>query len=143
MKLILILLAILMTLTNGTFSHPPIPNPAAAYCKFLGYGTQVRKDLQGNEYGVCIFPDGSECDEWEFFRGICGKEYSYCAKKGCETYSVTEDKGSYTVTYCACGCPDSSGRTIKMPLLEFMALHGDTLIRPRPGIKGDMPEFNQ
>ncbi|MBN1260537.1 MAG: DUF333 domain-containing protein, partial [Anaerolineae bacterium] len=23
------------------------------------------------QYGVCIFPDGSECDEWAFFNGAC------------------------------------------------------------------------
>ncbi|MBU1866793.1 MAG: DUF333 domain-containing protein, partial [Actinobacteria bacterium] len=25
----------------------------------------------GGTYGVCVFPDGSECDEWAFFRGEC------------------------------------------------------------------------
>lgn len=31
----------------------------------------MRTDENG-AYGVCVFPDGSECDEWAFFRGECG-----------------------------------------------------------------------
>jgi len=136
MKTFLLLPVILLALTSDPFTNPGMPDPASAYCKFLGYHIVVRKDLKGNEYGVCVFPDRSECDTWDFFRGICGKEFSYCAKKGCETYSITEDRGSYTAVYCACGCPDSSGITKKIPLLEFMAQHGDTLIKPKPGIRG-------
>lgn len=49
-----------------------LPNPASAYCEEQGYRVEIRTDDQGNQYGVCIFPDGSECDEWAFFRGECG-----------------------------------------------------------------------
>lgn len=52
-----------------------LPNPASLYCQKLGYKLEIRKDKEGNEYGVCIFPDGKECDEWAFFREECGKEY--------------------------------------------------------------------
>jgi len=112
---------------------PPIPNPASVYIGFLGYKEEIRKDLKGNEYGVCIFPDGSECDSWQFYRGICGKEYSYCSKKGCETYSINEDKGSYNVIYCSCGCLDSLGNKKVIPLMQFMEQNGDTLIKIKSG----------
>ncbi len=26
----------------------------------------------GSQNGICVFPDGSECDEWAYFRGQCG-----------------------------------------------------------------------
>ena len=45
-----------------------VPNPAAWYCVQLGYEYQIREDAQGNQYGVCVFPDGSECDGWDYFR---------------------------------------------------------------------------
>ncbi len=48
-----------------------IANPAAVYCEKQGYQLKIRTDTEGNMYGVCIFPDGSECDEWAFFRGEC------------------------------------------------------------------------
>jgi len=51
-----------------------LPNPASAYCEDQGYVVEIRTDEQGNQYGFCVFPDGSECDEWAFFRGDCGPE---------------------------------------------------------------------
>jgi putative hemolysin len=29
------------------------------------------RDETGDQAGYCVFPDGSECDEWAFFRGEC------------------------------------------------------------------------
>jgi len=51
-----------------------IPNPASKYCVDQGYKLEIRSDESGNQYGVCIFPDGSECEEWAFFRGECAYE---------------------------------------------------------------------
>ncbi len=48
-----------------------LANPASVYCEEQGYKLEIRTDEQGS-YGVCLFPDGSECDEWAFFRGECG-----------------------------------------------------------------------
>ena len=45
-----------------------IPNPAAVFCAKCGYRYEIRTDPQGGQYGVCVFPDGSECDEWAYFR---------------------------------------------------------------------------
>jgi putative hemolysin len=49
-----------------------LPNPAAVYCQEQGYRYEIRTAADGSQSGVCIFPDGSECDEWAFFRGECG-----------------------------------------------------------------------
>ena len=51
-----------------------LPNPASKYCVDQGYELEIRTDEAGNQYGVCIFPDGSECEEWEYFRGECTYE---------------------------------------------------------------------
>jgi len=40
-----------------------IANPAAANCEKQGFRLEFRTDSDGNQYGVCIFPDGSACDE--------------------------------------------------------------------------------
>lgn len=45
-------------------------SPAAVYCEEQGGTIELRSDENG-AYGVCIFPDGSECEEWAFFRGEC------------------------------------------------------------------------
>ena len=47
-----------------------IPNPASQLCLDRGYQWESRTE-DGGEVGYCIFPDGSECDEWAFYRGEC------------------------------------------------------------------------
>jgi putative hemolysin len=49
-----------------------MPNPASVYCEQQGYNLEVRTAADGSQTGYCIFPDGSECDEWAYFRGECG-----------------------------------------------------------------------
>ena len=113
------------------------PNPAAAYIKFLGYKYETRKDPAGAEYGVCILPDGSECMDFDFYKGLCGKKYSYCTLKGCETKTRTENIGSGTIQYAVCSCTDSHGVVTDIPLSEFMEIHGDTLFKFNPKVRGN------
>ena len=47
------------------------PNPSAMYCISLGYNYTN---------GKCVFPNGDECDSWEFFSGKCGKNWTYCER---------------------------------------------------------------
>ncbi len=44
-----------------------IANPASTYCVQQGGKLEIRENT-GGQYGVCIMPDGTECDEWDFFR---------------------------------------------------------------------------
>jgi putative hemolysin len=48
-----------------------LPNPASVYCEEQGNRLEIRTAADGSQSGVCIFPDGSECDEWAYFRGEC------------------------------------------------------------------------
>ncbi len=48
-----------------------LPNPASAYCEAQGNRLEIRTTADGSQSGVCIFPDGSECDEWAYYRGEC------------------------------------------------------------------------
>ena len=52
-----------------------IANPASEYCINLGYTLNFEKDKDGGQYGVCVFPDGTECEEWSFYKGECGFKY--------------------------------------------------------------------
>ena len=48
-----------------------MPNPASVYCVEQGFKSEIRTATDGGQSGICIFPDGSECDEWAYFRGEC------------------------------------------------------------------------
>ena len=54
-----------------------IPDPSAVYCQGLGYQYKIVTNDEGGQIGVCELPDGTECDSWDFFKGMCGKEYTY------------------------------------------------------------------
>lgn len=42
-------------------------NPAAVWAEEMGYEYSIRTDEEGNQYGVCILPDGSEVDAWQLY----------------------------------------------------------------------------
>lgn len=52
--------------------QPDMANPASVYCEELGYRSEIRTTSDGSQSGYCVFSDGSECDEWMFYRGECG-----------------------------------------------------------------------
>jgi putative hemolysin len=57
--------------TADTFQSPlNLANPASKYCVDQGYRLEIRQEAAG-EVGYCIFDDGTECDEWAFYRGEC------------------------------------------------------------------------
>lgn len=54
----------------GAESVIGMPNPASVYCQEQGGVFETRESPEG-QFGVCVFPDGSECEEWAYFRGEC------------------------------------------------------------------------
>jgi putative hemolysin len=48
-----------------------MPNPASAYCEQNGNKLEIVTASDGSQHGVCIFPDGSSCDKWAYYRGEC------------------------------------------------------------------------
>ena len=51
-----------------------LPSPASVYCEEHGGSLEIHSVADGGQYGVCIFPGGSECEEWAFYRGECDPE---------------------------------------------------------------------
>ena len=52
-------------------NSPQLANPASVYCIKNGGKHITRKDDKSNEIGICVFPNGKECNEWEFYKGNC------------------------------------------------------------------------
>jgi putative hemolysin len=63
------------TITSGKAGkNTGMANPASVNCGEKGGKSEIKSNPDGSQYGVCVFDDGRECDEWEFFRsGVCGK----------------------------------------------------------------------
>jgi Tol biopolymer transport system component/putative hemolysin len=53
-----------------TEAAPGMPSPASKFCVDQGYRSEIR-DEAGGQVGYCLFPDGSECEEWAFYHGEC------------------------------------------------------------------------
>jgi putative hemolysin len=51
-----------------------LANPASVFCEEQGGTVEIRTDEDGAQQGVCVFEDGSECDEWAFYRGECAPD---------------------------------------------------------------------
>ena len=58
--------------TATDIPQPNLPNPASVYCKQNGHKLEIRTAADGSQSGVCVFQDGSTCDEWAYYRGECG-----------------------------------------------------------------------
>jgi putative hemolysin len=48
-----------------------MPNPASVYCEQNGNTLEIHTADDDSQSGICVFPDGSTCDEWAYFRGVC------------------------------------------------------------------------
>jgi len=48
-----------------------IANPASVYCVVHNGTLNIVTAADGSQRGICKFENGSECDEWKFFRGEC------------------------------------------------------------------------
>jgi len=49
-----------------------MPNPASIHCTQNGNKLEIHTAADGNQNGICVFSDGSTCDEWAYYRGECG-----------------------------------------------------------------------
>ncbi len=113
-EIVFLLTMLLIMLAAAGCSSPAEPaglaNPASVYCGEQGGELDIRKDADGGEVGYCQFDDGSECEEWAFFRRDCQKgEFPastqlanpaavYCSEQGA-AYEIREhdDGGQYGV----------------------------------------------
>ena len=74
-----------------------LPNPASVYCVESGGELEIRTDPSGGQVGICVFPDGTECEEWALYRGECwpGQAGAQASKPG--PAFASEDYG-FTLT---------------------------------------------
>ena len=67
---LLVCLILALSLLTACRREPQLANPASVFCEENGGKLEIRDEADG-QVGYCIFPDGSECEEWAFYRGEC------------------------------------------------------------------------
>jgi putative hemolysin len=71
-------LAVMVGLTAGcavvSAQTPPasrLANPASTRCIEQGGTLRIERRPDGGEYGICVFADNYQCEEWAMLRGQC------------------------------------------------------------------------
>ena len=109
---------------TATLDTITIANPASAYCEEQGFKLEMRTAQDGSQYGVCMFKDDTECEEWAYYRGECkpgdldvapapsatpagiaNPASTYCVEKGGTSQIRTAEDGSQ---YGVCTFPNGS-----------------------------------
>jgi inhibitor of cysteine peptidase len=62
---------VFLQIAAGCQAEANLPNPASVYCEETGGKLEIREDESGGQVGYCLFEDGSECEEWAFYRESC------------------------------------------------------------------------
>ena len=70
---------------NGVCKTKPFGNPASEYCVQQGGEIEIRTNPDGSQYGECLFSDGSECEEWPYYRGECQPGTNFPFELSCQT----------------------------------------------------------
>lgn len=76
-----------------------LANPASTNCIKVGGTLSIQKRGDGGEYGICVFLDDRQCEEWALFRGECpvgglkitgytSSAQIYCVIQGGKTIAV-------------------------------------------------------
>jgi putative hemolysin len=85
----------------AAWAQAQLANPASQNCVKQGGTLKIERRPDGGQYGVCVFTDNYQCEEWALFRGECPKNGlrvtgyvtpagRYCAITGGRYTVVTE-----------------------------------------------------
>lgn len=115
-----VLLSFLVACNTQTPAEPgsdtQLANPASENCVEQGGTVQIETRGDGGQYGVCVFEDNMQCEEWALLRGDCpvgGLRVTgyltdaarYCAITG-GTYAVTGEGSTPEEEQGTCTLPD-------------------------------------
>jgi putative hemolysin len=114
-----------------------LANPASENCVANGGRVVIETAGDGGQYGVCLFEDNRQCEEWALLRGACPlgglKVTGYvtpqarsCAIRGGH-YAVTGEPTATTPEEGTCTLPGE-------PTCDALALHEDAALD-----EGDAP----
>ena len=107
-----------------TGGQAQIANPASVYCEEQGGKLEIRTNTDGSQTGYCI-KDGTECEEWAFYRGECPEKIEITEQKFEEPKKLTIPSSIESNPFgFVPGAPEEA---------ETVALAGAAWERPHPG----------
>jgi len=68
---ILVLFLALSACSVDPAPRPHLANPASQNCVEKGGKLVIEQQPDGGQYGVCVFGDNRQCEEWALMRGEC------------------------------------------------------------------------
>ena len=57
--------------SSATDSNSRLANPASENCIAQGGRLVIETASDGGQYGMCLFEDNHQCEEWALLRGTC------------------------------------------------------------------------
>lgn len=60
-----------LLLLAGCTQVVQVGNPASRHCTELGGQVTITRQQDGAEVGLCLFPNGRQCEEWALYRKEC------------------------------------------------------------------------
>jgi len=109
---------------NETAAPAGMSNPSSAFCDGNGGRSEIRHYADGSGYGVCVFDDGSECEEWTFYAGNCKPGQQQAAHPIPDDTLITLER-----TQCYGVCPiyqitiDATGK-VKYEGIDYVRVKG-------------------
>lgn len=102
-----IAMAAMVLFAGNGLAQSQLANPASQNCVKQGGTLTIERRPDGGQYGVCVFTDNYQCEEWALFRGECPKNGlrvtgyvtpagRYCAITGGRYAVVTESAAGET-----------------------------------------------
>jgi putative hemolysin len=85
----------------GVDDSTKVANPSASYCSSLGFEYLAETE-------TCRFDDLTSCDAWDFYKGKCMKQKSYCEQSGNTLSSFRENTSTSVYEYALCTFNDGS-----------------------------------
>lgn len=101
--------------SSATDSTSRLANPASEHCIASGGRLVIETAGDGGQYGVCLFEDNRQCEEWALLRGACPvggikvtgyvtPQARYCAIRGGD-YVITRQQTDATPEEGTCPLP--------------------------------------
>ena len=71
MKALIAFAALWLANGSGALAQAQLANPASQRCIQEGGMLQIEQRPDGGQFGVCVFTDNRQCEEWALFRVEC------------------------------------------------------------------------